>query len=183
VKVYLAGPYGSRDLLRTYADLVRETGCEVTSTWLNETHDITPGTEGAATELSDEVVLGHALMDLADIRKSDLVVLFTAAVVGVEGGGGRHIETGYALAQYIPIIVVGEPENVFHRMSDLVTICPTFGDTIAQLRALLAAEPLFDVRKCRICSCTDMNACLAGCMWIEDDLCSECIDGVGQVSA
>jgi len=183
VRVYLAGPYGSRDKLRTYADLVRAADCEVTSSWLDEDHDITPGTEGAAADLSDEVVLAHARMDLNDVVRSDLLILFTAAFVGIEGGGGRHVETGWALAHGVPIIVVGQPENVFHRMTDAVTVCPTMGEAIAQLRARVAIQPLFDVRRCRVCSCTDDNACRAGCFWVEADLCSECVDGVGQASA
>ena len=55
-------------------------------------------------------------MDLNDVVRSDLLILFTAAFVGIEGGGGRHVETGWALAHGVPIIVVGQPENVFHRM-------------------------------------------------------------------
>ena len=27
---------------------------------------------------------------------------------------------------------------------------------------------------CRVCGCTEGNACPGGCWWIEDDLCSEC---------
>jgi hypothetical protein len=29
-------------------------------------------------------------------------------------------------------------------------------------------------RKCRVCGCTDARGCLAGCGWVEEDLCSEC---------
>lgn len=32
------------------------------------------------------------------------------------------------------------------------------------------------VRTCRICGCTDDNACEGGCTWVEDDLCSNCIN-------
>lgn len=32
------------------------------------------------------------------------------------------------------------------------------------------------VKKCRICGCTDNNACTEGCYWVEDDLCSNCVD-------
>ena len=31
-------------------------------------------------------------------------------------------------------------------------------------------------RKCRICGCTDAQACEGGCTWIGDDLCSNCED-------
>lgn len=36
--------------------------------------------------------------------------------------------------------------------------------------------PLFDEQKCRVCGCTDSNACLGGCYWVEDDLCSKCAE-------
>lgn len=36
--------------------------------------------------------------------------------------------------------------------------------------------PLFDVRRCRVCSCTDEIACMSGCWWVEEDLCSSCDD-------
>lgn len=32
-----------------------------------------------------------------------------------------------------------------------------------------------DKRVCRICGCTQMNACPGGCYWIADDLCSQCL--------
>jgi len=31
-----------------------------------------------------------------------------------------------------------------------------------------------DVSTCRVCGCTDMEACEGGCTWVEDDLCSKC---------
>ncbi len=37
-------------------------------------------------------------------------------------------------------------------------------------------EDLFDVRTCRICGCTDDFGCPGGCYWVEDDLCSACVD-------
>lgn len=29
---------------------------------------------------------------------------------------------------------------------------------------------------CRVCGCTENNACLGGCHWVEEDLCSQCVD-------
>lgn len=29
-------------------------------------------------------------------------------------------------------------------------------------------------RTCRVCGCTDSNACEGGCCWVEEDLCSQC---------
>lgn len=36
-------------------------------------------------------------------------------------------------------------------------------------------EPLFEEQKCRVCGCTDSNACEGGCYWVEPDLCSRCV--------
>gem|GEM_PF-3917795 len=41
-------------------------------------------------------------------------------------------------------------------------------------------EPLFDTNTCRICGCTDDNACPGGCWWVEPDLCSSCAEVTGQ---
>lgn len=119
MKVYLAGPYGSRDKLRRYASELKDAEIECMSSWLEETHEINAGTQGAAIALADEVVAAHAETDLIDINLSDVLVLFTSSYVGVEGGGGRHVETGYAIARSMPVIVVGEPENVFHRLPEV----------------------------------------------------------------
>ncbi len=36
------------------------------------------------------------------------------------------------------------------------------------------------VRVCRACGCTDAEACDGGCTWVEDDLCSACLDETGD---
>jgi len=33
-----------------------------------------------------------------------------------------------------------------------------------------------DSAKCRVCGCTQYNACPGGCYWVEDELCSNCFD-------
>ena len=30
--------------------------------------------------------------------------------------------------------------------------------------------------KCRVCECTEHDACFGGCEWVEPDLCSTCAD-------
>lgn len=30
-------------------------------------------------------------------------------------------------------------------------------------------------QKCRVCGCTWTNGCSAGCYWVEEDLCNECV--------
>lgn len=33
---------------------------------------------------------------------------------------------------------------------------------------------LIEFGKCRVCGCTDFNACPGGCFWVAPDLCSVC---------
>ncbi len=37
-------------------------------------------------------------------------------------------------------------------------------------------ETVFDQQTCRVCGCTNDNACPGGCHWVEDDLCSKCAE-------
>lgn len=144
MKIYLAGPYVARDQLNEYADELRAIGYTVVSTWLAEKHEINDGTTGAAPDLEDSVVSTHARTDLNDIDRADVLVLFTlrAVQVGITAStsGGRHVETGYAIARGIPVLVVGEPENVFHRMSSGVHCAPTWHAAVIDLAARLVSR-------------------------------------------
>ncbi len=35
-------------------------------------------------------------------------------------------------------------------------------------------------RRCRMCGCTELNACEGGCSWVEADLCSACTGPIVQ---
>jgi len=123
MKVYIAAPYAARNLLRPFARMVVEAGHEVTSSWLQAQHHIQPGVLDAAPEQTDEYTQQHVSQDFADIDDADVVMLMTSSwtrdTLGLTAAqtvsGGRHIETGYALAKSKFVIVVGDPENIFHR--------------------------------------------------------------------
>jgi hypothetical protein len=34
-----------------------------------------------------------------------------------------------------------------------------------------------DEPACRVCGCTELEACEGGCIWVEADLCSRCVEG------
>jgi len=133
MRIYLASAYESRDHIRDCADELTRIGFTVTSTWLEEKHEINDGTTGAATDLPAEQVDKHAMDDLYDISQSDMLVLFTEGATGHRGGGGRHVETGYALSLGLPVLVVGEPENVFHRLREGVTVVSDWHDAVIEL--------------------------------------------------
>ncbi len=44
-------------------------------------------------------------------------------------------------------------------------------EAIERLAARLAGA---DLPRCRVCGCTDDQACAGGCWWVADDLCSAC---------
>lgn len=148
--VYLAGPYAARERLKAMAKDLEAMLVEVTASWIDETHDITPGTLDAATDLTDEQVARHAATDLDDIADADLLVLITAEIAGILNAtsGGRHVETGYAIASGIPVLVVGEPENVFHRIGPdhNVWVCADWPTAVG----LIAAHEVGDERGCSI---------------------------------
>lgn len=129
MRAYLAAPYAAREQVFHYArDLVR-LDFDVTASWIEELHEINDGTIGAAKDLHPEEVARHALTDLDDIERCDLLVVFTGNFIEGFGydaallhSGGRHVETGYALAKGKPVFVVGEPENVFHRLPQVTVV-------------------------------------------------------------
>lgn len=142
MKVYIAAPYAARDALRPYAAELELIGMPVTSRWLKEQHDTATG-GGAATPLPDDQVRVHVDHDFRDIDTADTLVLFTAAAAAdlLEAGteargrlhsGGRHVETGYALARHKRVIVIGEPECIFHRAAR-VQIVPNWHAAVLEL--------------------------------------------------
>lgn len=133
MRVYIAAPYAARRQALAYAQDLRGLGFDVTSSWVNEEHEIGPGTTGAAPALSDDEAGRHAATDLDDVDRADVLVLLTGAALGLApaecGSGGRHVETGYALAKGKWVVVVGEAENIFHRVGGydhLVEVVPNW---------------------------------------------------------
>lgn len=109
--VYLSARFERRAELNGYRVDLEAAGVAVTSRWLTEP---TP-------ELTDEVWRNLATKDVEDIRRAEGLVLFTEP--GTPGGGGRHVEFGVALGLQKRMIIVGEPENLFHRL-EAVEVVP-----------------------------------------------------------
>lgn len=65
--------------------------------------------------------------------------------------------------------------------------CEAFGRNVvqAELREMIAyildeEEKDENERKCRVCGCTEDNACEGGCYWVEEDLCSKCAEKIRE---
>jgi hypothetical protein len=66
------------------------------------------------------------------------------------------------------MMIMSEPVKVFKK------IIPFRG------RQGLFNVPDEALRVCRVCGCSEFNACPGGCAWVEEDLCSTCVGGGGR---
>lgn len=107
MKIYTAGRYSRLEEIRGYADLLEAAGHEVTARW----------THGDEVGKSLEDI---AVMDLVDVARADMVLVFTDPFNSLQKGGGRHTELGmgYALGKHVWI--VGEKEQVFHSLPGVI---------------------------------------------------------------
>jgi nucleoside 2-deoxyribosyltransferase len=142
--IYLAGRFSRRDEFNGYAVRLRSWGFTVDARWLVEDHEWYGEQDAGAREAARR----FALDDLEDVTRADIVLVFT----------GRHVEYGIALGQGKDIVVVGEPENVFHNLTGSVPMpdgtvhgttarvkhAATFDDVPDRLREWLypVAEPV-----------------------------------------
>lgn len=70
------------------------------------------------------------------------------------------------------------PSTIYRRMLELVAgaPCPLHRDMAIIMHMPALEQALDSQRRCRVCGCTDDNACMPySCYWVEDDLCSECV--------
>lgn len=101
LRVYMAGRYRDLDKLAGEREKFRSAGIEVTSTWLDNAE------EGMAFQ-------DVAVIDLEDVDRADVLVLYTEPYGTPVPGGGRHVEFGYALGRGKECVLVGPLENIFH---------------------------------------------------------------------
>jgi nucleoside 2-deoxyribosyltransferase len=142
--VYLAAPFVARDGLRPFVGELNAIGMHCTSSWLFGDVAVKDGV-GTAPSQSDETIAKDCLDDLRAIDSARAVVQFTGNAIetlripDASGPmlhtGGRHVELGYAIAKKKPLIVIGDPENIFQR--SLATVVP---DWHAAVLALVALE-------------------------------------------
>jgi hypothetical protein len=118
--VYLSARFGRRDQLNAYRADLAEMGIEVTSRWLTN----------PVPELTNEAWRRLASTDREDVERADALILF--AEEERDGGGGRHVEFGMALALKKRVIVVGAIENLFQRLPD-VSVVQTWDEAVQRL--------------------------------------------------
>jgi nucleoside 2-deoxyribosyltransferase len=108
MKVYLAHNFKAREWLPEVIERLKQAGIECTSTWITDDAH----TKGGSHRES-------ALVDLDDIDRSDCLVLFVDNY-GYRPGKGKYFEMGYAFAQGLRVIIIGEDNScVFYSLAQV----------------------------------------------------------------
>lgn len=108
--IYLAGRTKDVLFLQGVRLVIRESGHVVTSRWLDLDSKLL-GRENHA-KLDPYEAQHHAERDLRDIRESDAIAVFLPHWENARGG--MHFEAGYALAEKIRILAIGDCPNIFY---------------------------------------------------------------------
>lgn len=119
-KIYLAARWPRMNEMAGYALQIEGLGHEITAQWVFNAE---------AGKTREE----NALMDFRDVSRSDLVVSFTHPRGSMQTGGGRHTEFGLAAAWDIENWIVGEREQIFHHLPDVLQF-DTFEQVLDKLR-------------------------------------------------
>ena len=118
--IYLSGQFEDGLVLCNIRDDLQRLGYRITSRWLDSAA-WGPATAQAQTHGAERLA-AIARQDFEDIVRAQLVVVYNPQEACAVGRGGRHVETGYALALGKPVIVVGARGNVFHWLPEITVV-------------------------------------------------------------
>lgn len=131
IKVYVAAPWIDKDLAQAVGDLVEAANCNITHKWwLFEGQE-----EDASTAFKQEC----AELDVNGVKSADCLLLINS-----NKSEGKAVEQGIAIANSLPIIVIGEQKsNIFQYLP-----CYTWTKTNEE-----AIDILTQFRFCIDCRC------------------------------
>lgn len=121
MRVYLAANFNRHPELREYAKLLSEQGHINTASWIYVN-------QNDPSETFHKERWEYAENDMADIRETDILVCFSETDGG-RARGGKHFETGYAVAIGLEIIIVGSKEIIFHELPG-ITVVESFNEAL-----------------------------------------------------
>jgi hypothetical protein len=114
LRVYFSATTARALELLALAEELEDDGLVISSSWLHHVGSSTavdPRTPDAGRT---------ADQDLHDLRASDVCLVFAEPTGAASGGrGGRHVELGIAIELGLHIIVLGEPEHIFHALPSI----------------------------------------------------------------
>lgn len=100
-RIYIAAPFQLRTVAQVLMARLEAEGIEVTSDWLRG-------------EVLTDAQAAEQLDHLADIDRSDALVLLNPPTWADAGTGGRHFEAGYAYKCGKDLFICGARTQVFH---------------------------------------------------------------------
>jgi len=110
----------SQVVARKWKEILESEGYDIVARWIDE-YDF-----GSGPPYDDIKRSENAVADEEDIRAADALI-FRSEPDGVRVAGGKHVETGIAIALHKQVYVIGPKENIFH-WHPLVKIFDTFDD-------------------------------------------------------
>lgn len=100
MKIYLAAGFSRKEEMAKYADILKNDGYEIVSSWVY-------GGEDGLT--MDQI----AAKDLEEVAECDVLAKWTLPYGTQYSGGGRQTEFGAALAMKKIVFIVGPREQIF----------------------------------------------------------------------
>lgn len=134
MRIYIAAH--SQDKAKALKECLEAFGHQVVSRWIISD---TKFGQGVAA-YSDAERRSLAVMDEEDVRACEALVLIAEAE-GRMVPGGKHVETGIAMALRRPIFVVGRRENLFH-WHPSVTVLTNENELPTALQSCLATSDI-----------------------------------------
>lgn len=130
IRVYIACRFEDQHTARMLREALAEHDIICISRWLEEE---TESALGSGPEYRRE----RAEMDLRDIDISDALVLINPPEHHRTGTGGRHVETGHAIAIGHRVFIWGKRESIFHDLES-VSEHATVDDLVEAINGALA---------------------------------------------
>lgn len=132
MKIYIAASFPMRRIAFELRAALREIGHKVDSRWI----DIAIGydTQETPTQLHDRLNC-NSHVDLQDVADCDeMIVITEGRSVEQTTSGGRHVETGFAMALGKSVVIYGPRENVHHHNEKLIADIFHHEDVLGLLR-------------------------------------------------
>ena len=111
MKLYLAARFNRMKEMAALTPEILKRGHIITAQWITGKEDATGMTRRQA-----------AVMDAADVRDADALLFFAEPRGSSNIGGGRHWEFGYAYALGKACLVIGDSEQVFCDLPNVVRV-------------------------------------------------------------
>lgn len=133
--IYLCASYSRQAEMRQHRDELKSIGLKVRARWIDE-----PTKDDGRAHVDDVTAASiHAMNDIDDIRRCNMLIAFTQPPGTPYGRGGRHFEAGFFAGLMTlrlldkKLIVVGPIENIFYAQQKFPKFA-TWEDLFAELQ-------------------------------------------------